>query len=604
MEDCIDKICSDKYAGIYKGILLGEKSDIDESTQELYRLSGISHILSISGLHISLIGYFVYRRMRKISGYVISGIAASFLVVSYGVMIGGSITTRRAIIMFIIHIIGDIVGRKYDILTSLCVALIIMTIDNPLCLKSSGVLMSFGAILGIVILYNNIKEILMIKNTIICTFLTSECINITTLPIIATSYYEISTYSCFINLLVIPLMSIVVASGFTGVLAGSINIKLGKILIKSGCFVLKLYECVCEFAMKMPYNTKITGIPDKKKIIIYYIMVLIIILVAKICIYLKNNDDAVLMNKTFKNNDDAVLMNKILKNISIIFATVIISVFLCNVLTYHKKNVLKIQMLDVGQGDCICINNGKWVILTDGGSSSSKKIAEYTIIPFLKANGFEQVDYLMISHSDDDHINGILTLMEYKYNGRNYVKNIVLPKINENVIDERYLELEKKARQKGINVVYFGEGSVMELDDVNIKCISPNSNKIEDKNELSMVYYLNSKNITMLFTGDMGTKGEISLMEKNLIQKVDILKVGHHGSNGGSIENFINHLNPKVSLISCGINNSYGHPAKETILRLKEIGSDIYITSECGQIDIIESKNGFKVHTFIQCFKK
>lgn len=582
MEVCIERICGNRYSGLYKGILLGNKEDIDSDEKELYRLSGISHILAISGLHISLIGYFVYRRMRKISGYIVSGITTIAIVMSYGMMIGCGASVQRAIIMFVIHIVGDIMGRSYDILSSMSMALLIMLIDNPMCINNSGVVLSFMAISGITVVYDNIKRIFEIKNKLIETLVVSECINIVTRPVIAMSYYEISLYSTAINIIVIPLMSVVVASGFIGMMLSSIHISLGKIFIYPGCMVLKLYGLICEHVTKLPYATKITGIPDNSRIIVYYsVIACSICVVRKILLYGKKSERRK-KHYIIKTGCTGIIM------------AVLLMLIICN-----NNHALKIQMLDVGQGDCICINNGREVILTDGGSSSSKDIGSYTIIPFLKANGVEKVDYLMISHSDADHINGLMALMEYKYNGENYVKNVIMPKISDEATDKEYKNIVEKAEQEGIKVLYFKEGSGIDFYNMSIRCISPDRSISDNKNELSMVCYLKTKNITMIFTGDIGSESEKRLLENNLVHKVDILKVGHHGSDGSSTEDFLKELKPEVSIISCGINNSYGHPGRETLSRLHDVGSDVYITAESGQIDIVECKNGFKVETFL-----
>lgn len=596
MEVCLEKICGSRYIGLYKGILLGDKEDIDSGQKELYRLAGISHILAISGLHISLIGYFVYRKMRKISGYMIAGIITLTVVISYGVMIGGTASVQRAVLMFAIHIVGDIMGRSYDVLSSMSMALLIMLMDNPMCVDNSGAVLSFTAILGITVVYDNVKGFLRLKNKLMETIVASECINVVTRPIIAMSYYEISLYSTVINIIVIPLMSVVAGCGFIGIILSNIHTGLAKIFIYPGCMILKLYDFICRKIIKLPYAVKITGIPDNGKMLLYYLIIACGIWIIRRKNTFDRQEDIRkedIRKENIRKTDTGKHYNIRAGCVGIVMAVLLILII------YRKNDILKIQMLDVGQGDCICINNGSEVILTDGGSSSSKDIGSYTIMPFLKANGVEKVDYLMVSHSDADHINGLVTLMEYKYNGENYVKNLIMPKISDDVKDVEYRNIAEKAEQEGINVLYFGKDSGIDFSGMSIKCISPDRNMSGDKNELSMVYYLKSKNITMIFTGDMGSEGEERLLKNNLIHDVDILKVGHHGSNGSCTEDFLNKLEPEAGIISCGINNSYGHPGTEALNRLYDAGADVYITAQSGQIDIVECKNGFKVETFL-----
>lgn len=533
-----------------------------------------------TGLHISMIGYAIYKSMRKISGYVVSGLMTAAIIVSYGIMIGGTVSVQRAVMMFLLHIVADIMGRNYDVLSAMSVALFLILLDNPLYIRNTGLQLSFMAIGGIVLVYPQVKEWLQIKHSWADAWIAGECVNVVTRPIVALSFYEISLYSSFTNLLVIPLMGVLVASGFSGMLMGLLHTGFGKLCILPGCIILKVYERVCTFMNQLPYASKITGIPDTERILLYYGM-MIIGLALYVSFHKKNS----------RHTPAKMAMRRL--------SAVMIMILLFLVLTYRSGQSLKIQMLDVGQGDCICINDGNHVILTDGGSSSSKDIGTYTILPFLKASGVEQVDFLLITHTDADHVNGLDTVMEYRYHGRSYVKNIILPNIHDDVTDEVYRHIEEKAVQAGIHVLYFEKGSEIEFDTMCIQCISPDGGMGGDKNELSIVYYLKSKNITMLFTGDMGQSTEERLLKAELIQKADILKVGHHGSNGSSSEAFLQALRPKVGIISCGIHNLYGHPGQDTLRRLAQIGTDIYMTTECGQIDIVETKSGFYVESFL-----
>lgn len=591
MKHVLDRICGKSCAGLYKGILLGDKEEISGEIKEVYKVAGISHILAISGLHISFMGYLIYRSLRKISGYGISGMITAFVIISYGMIVGGSSSVNRAIIMFLIHILGDVLGRSHDVLSSMSVALCLMLVDNPLCVYNSGIQLSFMAILGMVIVCPVVKDFFNIRNKICNTWIAGECISIITRPIVAAAYYEISVYASITNILVIPLMSVVVADGFLGVLMGFINTTLGKICIMPGCIILKLYHMVCGFMNKLPYAVMITGIPDIRKILTYYGILVSGIIIMKLLMR-KHKEINDMDKKVYVKQWKGIFGLKVLSGLMIIIILFII-------LIHKEYSSLKIQMLDVGQGDCVCIRDNQNVILSDCGSSSSTDIGKYTILPFLKANGVERVDYLLVSHSDADHINGISTIMEYDYHGKPYVRNIVLPAISSSVIDEFYEQIEEKARQKGIHIVYAGEGSKINFENMSIQCISPDNQLSGDKNDLSIVYYLTGKTITMLFTGDLGQAGEKTLLENKMLRKVDVLKVGHHGSDNSSSSEFLQIVSPKVSLISCGINNRYGHPGENTLKRLKNIESDIYITTECGQIDIVETKNGFYVESFL-----
>ncbi len=594
----LDKITSAKYSGIYKGILLGDKSDIESDTRSLYKMAGISHLLAISGLHISLIGYFVYRTLRKIMGLYPSGIFTFTIILCYVNMIGENISAKRAIIMFGVSLLAKLIGRTYDILSALTLAFIIIIYTNPLAIFNSGMLLSFGAILGIILLHTPLMRFIKINNKLISSFLASEMINTIIRPISAYFYYEISMYSSVINIIIIPFMGIIVVCGILGIIIGSVSVHLGSSVIWIGCRVLQFYDFVCRLFLKMPYATRIVGIPGNLRLMIYFGLLIIAVIILHI--YLNRNDEI------YNNDNECNIVNcgeidtfkvRNIKRISVCMVLILLNVIL---LSNNVKGV-RINMLDVGQGDSICINNAGNTLLVDAGSSSEKDITKYTILPFLKASGIECVDYLIMTHSDMDHINGMNDLMEYKYNGRNYVKNIIVPKINETVVDKNYRNIISKAEKEKINVIYLGKGDIIRMKGLQIRCLWPEDDRKLDKNDLSLTFYLSvsESDFRMLFTGDLGMEGEKMLIKSGISDKVNVLKTGHHGSNNSSSAEFLKVLLPEVSIISCGVNNRYGHPGQDALKRLKNIASDIYVTKDTGEIDIHVNERGFKVETFL-----
>lgn len=594
----LDKITSAKYSGIYKGILLGDKSDIESDTRSLYKMAGISHLLAISGLHISLIGYFVYRTLRKIMSLYPSGIFTFTIILCYENMIGENISAKRAIIMFGVSLLAKLIGRTYDILSALTLAFIVIIYTNPLAIFNSGMLLSFGAILGIILLHTPLMRFIKINNKLISSFLASEMINTIIRPISAYFYYEISMYSSVINIIIIPFMGIIVVCGILGIIIGSVSVHLGSYVIWIGCRVLQFYDFVCRLFLKMPYATRIVGIPGNLRLVIYFGLLIIAVIILHI--YLNRNDEI------YNNDNECNIVNcgeidtfkvRNIKRISVCMVLILLNVIL---LSNNVKGV-RINMLDVGQGDSICINNAGNTLLVDAGSSSEKDITKYTILPFLKASGIECVDYLIMTHSDMDHINGMNDLMEYKYNGRNYVKNIIVPKINETVVDKNYRNIISKAEKEKINVIYLGKGDIIQMKGLQIRCLWPEDDRKLDKNDLSLTFYLSvsESDFRMLFTGDLGMEGEKMLIKSGISDKVNVLKTGHHGSNNSSSAGFLKVLLPEVSIISCGVNNRYGHPGQDALKRLKNIPSDIYVTKDTGEIDIHVNERGFKVETFL-----
>lgn len=585
------------YAGIYEGILFGEKSAVPADARELYKLAGISHMLSISGLHISLIGYFVYRWLRKCRGITFSAVVSVVIICLYAMMAGCGFSTKRAVIMFGVNILADILGRTYDLISALSLSFIIIMLTNPFCIFNSGFLLSFAAILGINPLYGVVIDSLGTQKKWVKSLAAGICINIVTRPVIMNAYNEISIYSSLINLFIVSLMSIMVSCGFAGIIISYIWFDLGKIIFLAGCRILEFYEFLCRKFLELPNSVMIVKSPGTMQIVIYYLLIIFIILVL-----------AAINRKYLPEEgkpDKAVTENHREKcRINYIIAAVV-NVMLFVILTYGGNDKLEVKMVDVGQGDSIYINIKGKNILIDAGSSSERNITKYTILPFLKANGVKQLDYLIMTHSDDDHAGGMAELINEQYNGDNYVKNLILPDIGDNVMDTLYKEIESIADKNNVNIIYFSSGCHMKCEDAELKCIWPDKGADKpDKNNLSIVLKLESDNFNMLFTGDLSKAGEkeiLSRLESSGIRldDVDVLKVGHHGSDGSGCSEFVKAIKPKVSMISCGINNPYGHPGKQAVKRLKEAGSEIFITPETGQITIIKKDKGFYVETFL-----
>lgn len=583
-EGKLAKITNKNYLPLYKGIIFGDKNGIDEETKELYKLSGISHLLAISGLHIAIIGLGVYRLCRKFLLIIPSAAISVIIVIGYGIMVGNTVSATRAIIMFLIKILADIMGRTYDILSGLMTAFIVVYVTNPLSVDNGGMMLSFGAIIGITIIYDTFSSWMGIKYKLIDSLVAGESISMVTKPVLLYNYYEVCNYSSIVNVIVVPLMSLVIGSGLMGIVCSVFSITLGKLMIWPGCIILKIYGLICEFVLLLPNAVTIGGIPEKENFICYYALLFILIIIIKIKMRSKSKKRSWIYSS----------------------AMYVIIVVVLNVIIFARVDRgVRITMVDVGQGECICINDGKNVIVTDAGSSDINNVGKYVILPYLKASGVRKIDFLIVTHCDSDHINGMSELIDFKYNNASYVKNLVLADISDKAHNQGYDELVNQAEKLGINVVYVKSGDKIEFNNYKLDILWPDKGENREINQLSIVYRLKVGKYGMLFTGDLGEEGERIIINnqknkiKNEIYNVDILKVGHHGSSSSTSEDFLRFVNPKVALISCGEGNPYGHPHKETMERLEADGISIYRTDQCGAIIIEIKKDDVRVRGYV-----
>ena len=387
----LEKLCSDNNGifsiinnknGIIGAIILGDKTDLDSDIKELYSVSGIAHILAISGLHISFIGMAIYRLLRRRFRFLFSAAVSIPVVLSFGIMSGFGISTIRAIIMFILKIIGEVLGRKYDAITAISLAGLVLLVQNPFVVCNSGFQMSFGAIIAIVLILPIVEEILNTDNKIIKVLSANFTIILVMNPILAWNYYELPTFSFLLNIVVVPLMSVVIVSSIAGIFCSCIMFGFGKVVIFPGCGILELYTFLCNIINKSSVASIVVGQPKVTIIIVYYAILLVVLF------GLKNirtkYTRAEKERNIIKKETGLVLERKAKKekrikgkNVKLRLAC-IVGFLLLNCLIYYIPNPgFYITFINVGQGDGILIHGDNGTkVMVDGGSTSEKQVAK------------------------------------------------------------------------------------------------------------------------------------------------------------------------------------------------------------------------------------
>jgi competence protein ComEC len=280
------------------------------------------------------------------------------------------------------------------------------------------------------------------------------------------------------------------------------------------------------------------------------------------------------------------------------------------VLCYRPSTELKITAVDVGQGDGIVIESKGTHIMIDGGSTSKKDVAKYQLVPFLSYEGIGRLDAVILTHEDEDHMSGILEMMELMEERRSNIRirNLILPDIDDGSKGDNYRMLEAKAAGLEIPTSYVKQGDELNLDSAchRIKCIGPVSKMVTDEpNAYSTILLLKCGDFSGLFTGDVEGTGQDNLKDyirsnPDEFKNLTLLKVAHHGSGYTTDEEFLELTRPQISLISCGVDNRYGHPHKELVERLEKIGTRIYRTDESGAITLELRHSKLIVDTFIE----
>ena len=778
LHDRLTKVFPAKEASVMQTLLLGEKEELDAEVKALYQKNGIAHILSISGLHITLLGMGVYRLLKRLGLPVrAAAVGGAMLLLIYGVMVGMSVSASRAIGMYLLQMLGIFVGRTYDMLTGLGLMALLLVLQEPERLCDVSFLMSFGAVLGICILTpvlsgdgrerdadeelevkgisawlrtvadifgdsayerNKYREgwrkvayegIQRMVSTVKGGFAASVGVILFTLPVQLWFFYEIPVYSVLLNLLVLPFMSVVVAGGILSLIPG-----LG-LVGTVDCLILWWYEWICGRFAQLPGAIWCVGRPEIWQIVCYYVGIFLLVFGREYveawkkrgtygeenvpgdrlhfartlwclkmrgawkrrgtygeknvpgdrqhfartlwCLITRGADESIRNRKKDCNGEmiqhsdrrfgicSTGVQNALAKfrcawqgamtymnRVPHLIAVVMILGLLIGLLTGNFDCGSRVTFLDVGQGDGIVVETGQGAYLFDCGSTSRKNIGEYVLKPYLKSRGIRSLRGVFVSHPDEDHMNGVIELLENGADWGIVVEQLFLPAIAEGKRTESFATLLAAAEAAEVPVSYIKCGDEIRDSQLRLLCLHPEENTtLADANAYSECFYVevfakkmkqeaiddrkandasggsaiegsgengsfagnserkdfrvNDGKINILLTGDVEGEGERQLMQELQEQRgqrafrVDILKVAHHGSGYSTGTEFLAAASPATAIISCGRNNSYGHPHAETLQRLEDARVPWYGTMDYGALIVTVDSHGNRLRGYL-----
>ncbi len=530
-----------KTQNYLQALVLGYDNNLNEDIKNSYQTNGISHLLAISGAQITLFTCLLLFIFNKIFSKNTSYILTIIFLIFYLFITNFQASILRATIFFIILTINKQFELKIDTITLLAITCGILLIYNPYYIHNLGFILSFTISFFLIIfskLINTYKNFFS-KNLVISliAFLAST-------PILINNFFEINLLSPLINLYFIPLMSCII---YPIALLTFIFKPLDNILF----FLIQIMENASLFFSKINFLNLTMHHVNTSIFILYYLLIIFI------------------LYKWSKG-----------KNYLLLFFIILIF--------HHNINYLnpysEITMIDVGQGDSILIklkNNKGNILIDTGGELIDGKpkydIANNITIPYLKSEGIDHLDYLILTHGDYDHAGMAINLIKnFKIN------NLVLNKGN-NSLENKIIKSFNK------NIINISSGTIKIY---NINLIFLNDLNTHNENDDSLIIYTNIENKNILLMGDASKESEKYLLNTYNLPKMDILKVGHHGSDTSSSKKFIQTVSPNISLISAGKNNIYGHPHQITLKNLKN--SKIFTTKNDGAIKINLTKGTIK----------
>ena len=582
--------------GVVLGILLGDKSSIEEDVRQNFADSSLSHILAVSGTHISYVVICISVLFKKLKlNKNIRKVLTSLVLFMYLYLVDFSVSATRAVIMSTIVIMQMLFYRKQDTITTIAFSSIIILINNPYSILNIGFLLSYGGTIGIILFVNRIsiesKEDFFqrfksyLKDICIVTISAQTII----MPIIIYYFNTISFTFIISNIIASLIIGPIIMIGLVIIAISFFKIPIISLIIRFYNILIVILVRTADIISKIPMSKIYLKTPTTLEIIFYYSVVFLIALL----IYIKKSNskfikktiqiDIYNLKNFFINN-----RNKVLIFISI--------VSLISITSIKIPKELKINFIDVGQGDsCLITTPQNKKVIVDSGGSESYDVGKNVLLPYLLDKRITKIDYIMISHFDTDHCKGFEYVLE-----NIKVKNVIISKQSES--SENFKQIMKIIRKKRINLIVVQKGTKIKIDNfTTVDILSPQSESIADNmNDNSIVAKFEAYNFSILFTGDASEKIEKELIKEKINLKSDILKVSHHGSKTGTSEEFLKSVKPKIALIGVGENNKFGHPTKDVIKRLTENKIKIYRTDTDGEIRIkIKKSKNIKIKKHI-----
>ncbi|MBN1903740.1 MAG: DNA internalization-related competence protein ComEC/Rec2 [Deltaproteobacteria bacterium] len=590
--DVLNSTLSEKNNALYSALLLGETEGIGDDLREYFNLTGLGHVLAVSGLHVGMIAcisFFIFRQILSLSYKLairhnikkITALATCLPVIGYTALSGFQVSGQRAMIMALAYLFSIIMDRESDIWSTLFFSAFIILAVDPLAIESISFQLTFLAVVGIVWLTPFIQKIFpdisgKLKNYPYmkkCYFYFTGIIsvslaaNIFLLPVTVYYFNRISFVSILANLLVIPLMGfIILPSGMLALLTLFVSEDASRLILFIGSYALDIMMYLIEYLASLPWACFWMVIPSMFEILLFYCLLFCIVFFRK--------------GRMIKYSMSAVLLLFLLD----------ISYWVYD--TGLNKN-LRVFFLDVGQGNSALIQfPGRKRMIIDGGGFQGETFdtGKSIVAPFLLRKKILHIDYVVLSHPHPDHMKGLKFIAsvfdpaEFWHNG-------------EDSEDDDYKDLIDIIKTRGIKILTPDDlAKGMYVSGVKIEVFYPFSGEKRSQNLYASSHTINDQSIvvrlsyagrSVLFPGDIEMKSEAILVNKygNRL-KSDTLLVPHHGSRYSSSKPFLETVSPEVCIISSTKGNRFGFPHAEALERLNSAGARIFRIDQGGTVEV------------------
>jgi len=557
---------------VVEALLLGERGRMSGSVTRSLQDSGLYHLFAISGAHIAIISFLIFSFLKVLKvPERTSYIVLIFILVFYAMLVEGRPSIIRATLMTIIFLIGKLIWKDTNLLNTLSLSAFILLLFNPFHLFSLGFQMTFAATLSIVLFFPVIirhlpKLPLNISDILVLSFTAQLGI----IPITASAFNRIAFTPLILNLIALPLISLIMASGYLFVPIAFLSAGIARFPVRLLDLLITALISISDFASTLDFLSYRIPTPHTLIVCGYYFFLL-----------------AFLAPKKIKRQK--------------ILTSVLFFVFFIMLITHPfptKSKHLRMTVIDVGNGDSILIEfPGNKKMLVDGGGSAygDYDIGERVVSPVLWDKGIKKIDYLVLTHSHPDHLYGLFSVVE---NFRIIEFWESLSPAAETAYRTFKNNLSPKTKKKELY-----RGASFQIGKANVTILHPAKPErppASVHNNQSLVMMITFRETSFLLTGDAEYQAEQEILSYYHDIECQVLKCPHHGSDSSSTESFIKAVSPEIVVISVGKNNLYGLPDRDVIRRYEKTGSEIYRTDLHGAVEIVSDGENISARTAVK----
>ena len=580
----IERNLSGAPAGLLLGMLLGEKYRIPEEIKESFRSTGLAHALVISGLHVGLITAFFFTgfKLCRLPDRWSCG-ATILVLVIYALVTELQAPVVRASLMAGVILCGRMLCRSGDIYNSLGLAALLILIAFPTSLLSLSFQLSFGATLSIVGLHGPLvglfpktwrREDRWIGKWMISPLCVSLAAQLGTGPLIAFHFQQFAPISLVANLVVVPLLGLVVGLGLLAVLTGWCLPLAATAFNACNCLVLELLIGTVEGFAAVPGASLVTPRPGPGFLLWGALLALLA----------------------------AQMPQKVWARKAGLF---VLLVGLNAAVWSHafRPRDLEVVFLDVGQGDAVFLRfpNGRTMVVDGGMRSAEFDNGARVLLPFLRYRNVDRVDVVVASHPHNDHIGGLISLLEEMEVGH-YVDS---GQACDTWTAGRLREL---IGEKGIRYHRVAAGdTLLGLGGVGGLVLHPTEEFVtaagespHDLNNGSVAFRLTYGEVSLLFIGDIEKETDGAMLGWGERLRSRVLKVGHHGSRTSSQPRFVEGVQPEIGVVQVGAFNKFRHPAPEVMAYYRKRGTRILRTDRRGAVILRTDGHTLDLRTMVE----